>query len=61
LVGEYLGIGGGAFINGNKVISPYIGGGYLHITNGESTPLSVTINPKAESNCPGGVDYVFKI
>ena len=61
LVGEYLGLEGKAFLNGDKIISPYIGGGYLHITSGGSKPLSVTINPNQETTCPGGTDHVFKV
>ena len=45
-VGQYLGLGGNTLINDSYVISPYIGGGYLNITNGTN---SVIINPKGLS------------
>ena len=48
-------------IGDDYIISPYIGGGYLHITSGGSKPLSVTINPNQETTCPGGTDHVFKV
>lgn len=44
-VAEHLGLDGGTVMNKNMVISPYIGGGYLHITGGVGKP-SVTINPQ---------------
>lgn len=40
---DYLGTVGTTLIGGQYVISPYVGGGYLHIVDGNN---SVTINPK---------------
>ena len=49
---EYL-KGGGTLVGDNYVITPYIGGGYLHITDTDSS-ASVTIDPanKGETDLP---------
>ena len=49
----YLSGGGGTLVEDNYVISPYIGGGYLHITDTDSD-ASVTIDPanKGETGLP---------
>lgn len=54
IVGQYLGAGGGTMLGDRYVVSPYIGGGYLHIVNG-STGHSVTINPTLTSGVTGAI------
>lgn len=58
IVGKYLGAGGATLIGDRYVISPYIAGGYLHITNGSN---SVTINPKQINKDPSVPTDIFKI
>lgn len=45
-------------IGDDYIISPYIGGGYLHITNAD-TDLSVTIDPQQKDSTSG--NWVFRI
>lgn len=55
-VSGYLGIDGGTLIGGSYIISPYIGGGYLDITNDDGEKR-VIIDPKGLSN----TDYIFQV
>lgn len=55
-VAKHLGIGGGTVINEDSVISPYIGGGYLNITNIDNNSR-VVIDP----NNLTGNNYIFQV
>lgn len=58
-VSNYLGLGGTTIQGPEYVISPYIGGGYLHIANGKN---SVTINPIGFGKAQGATSHdIFKI
>lgn len=53
-VARYLTNGGSTSLDENYMISPYIGGGYLNIVNGDN---QVVIDPSNTS----GTDYIFQI
>lgn len=55
-VAEHLGISGGTIIGSDTVISPYIGGGYLNITD-SSNKMRVLIDP----NNLTGNNYLFQV
>ena len=55
-VADYLGVGGGTLVGSSFVISPYIGGGYLNITN-TSNKSRVIIDP----NNLTGNGYIFQV
>ena len=55
-VAGYLGVGGKTIIGGSYVISPYIAGGYLNITN-NSNSAKVIIDP----NNLTGNNYIFQV
>lgn len=57
-VARYLGLGGNTLIGTNYVVSPYIGGGYLNITDVENNSNSrVIIDP----NNLSGTGYIFQV
>lgn len=55
-VAEHLGLGGGTVLTEDKIISPYIGGGYLNITNTDNNSR-VVIDP----NNLTGNNYIFQV
>lgn len=55
-VGNYLGLDGGTLISSTYLISPYIAGGYLNITNANNSSR-VIIDP----NNLTGNDYIFQV
>lgn len=55
-VSEYLGWDGSTIINGRYVIAPYLGGGYLNITNTENGSR-VIVDP----NNLTGNNYIFQV
>ena len=55
-VGKYLGLSGGTLVGSSYVISPYIGGGYLNITN-SSNNAKVIIDPNNLTKS----GYIFQV
>ena len=55
-VSNYLGLDGSTLITGDYIVSPYIGGGYLNITNTENS-TRVLIDPNNMTNN----GYVFQV